>query len=86
MASDSRKQWVCSTIDVPGGSRVVGAPTDLVRMGVAAKNNLWKKDCLKVGFLEGESALHSRVIEAAMQWFIDGVNLSLEHATQGGKG
>jgi hypothetical protein len=86
MADNSRKQWVCSTIDVPGGSRIAGAPTDLVTMGVAAKDKLWEKGTvLKVGFLEGEGTLHSRVIGAASQWFIEGVNLSLEHAGPGEK-
>lgn len=86
MADNVRKQWVCSTIDVVGGSRVTGAPTDLVRMGVAAKDNLWKKGTvLKVGFLDGESKLHSRVIEAASKWFLEDMNLSLDRAESGEK-
>jgi hypothetical protein len=86
MPGNLRKQWVCSTIDVKGGSRVVGTPTDLVKMGVAAKDNLWQRGTvLKVGFLEGESKLHSRVIEAASQWFMNGLKLSLEHAGPGEK-
>jgi serralysin len=81
MADDSRKQWICTTIDVAGGTRVVGAPTDLVSMGVAARNSLWDKGTvLKVGFLEGAEALHARVMEAASQWFMDGVDLKLEAA------
>lgn len=84
MTDSPRKQWICSAIDVPNGSRVVGAPTDLVQMGVAAKDNLWKKGtALKVLFMEGEGALRSRVIEAASQWFLPDVNLSLEHAGPG---
>jgi serralysin len=80
MSDNPRKQWVCSTIDVVGGSRVAGRPTDLVKMGVAAKDNLWKKGTvLKVGFLEGEGTLHSRVMQAASQWFLKDVKLSLEH-------
>lgn len=86
MADNLRKQWVCSAIDVPGGSRIAGAPTDLVKMGVAAKDKLWEKETvLRVGFLEGEGTLHSRVIEAASQWFIEGVSLSLEYAGPGEK-
>lgn len=86
MSDYLRKQWVCSTIDVAGGLRVAGTPTDLVRMGIAATNNLWKKGTvLKVGFLEGEGRLHSRVIEAASQWFVQGVKLSLERAGAGEK-
>jgi hypothetical protein len=86
MADDLRKQWICSTIDVHGGSRIAAAATDLVTMGVAAKDKLWEKGTvLRVGFLEGEGTLHSRVIEAASQWFMKDVKLSLEHARPGEK-
>jgi hypothetical protein len=84
MVLEDRKQWICTTVDVAGGKKVDATPTDLVRMGVAAKNNLWKKGtALKVGFLEGDDALRSRVIEAAGQWFFDDVDLSLKPSAQG---
>jgi len=86
MEMKDQKQWTCTTIDIAGGTRVDAAPTDLVKMGVAAKDYLWEKGTtLKVGFLEGESALHSRVIEAASHWFLDDVDLSLEEGSQGEK-
>lgn len=79
MDMKDRMQWICSTIDVAGGTRVESAPTDLVKMGMASKDKLWKKGtALKVGFLEGGGALRSRVLEAASHWFLDDVDLSLE--------
>ena len=58
MEENSRIEWVCSTIDVAEGVRVTGRPTDLVKMGVAARDNLWKKgSVLKVSFMEGGDEL-----------------------------
>lgn len=84
MTLESRRQWICSTLDVPGGERVAGSPTQLVSMGVAAKNKLWDKGTnLKVRFLEGTPALHARVMNAARSWLVDGVRLNLSPAAAG---
>ena len=84
MPTEERKQWICSTLDVEGGERVAASPTMPVSMGVAAKKSLWKPDTvLKVRFLEGEPALHSRVMKAAQAWFVDGVRLKLTAAGAG---
>jgi len=83
--SDKRKNWICSTLDVSGGSRVEGDPTQLLSMGVAAKDKLWAPGTeLKVRFLRGGSDLHARTLAKASAWFLDGVNLKLR-AAQGGE-
>lgn len=82
--SDERTQWICSTLDVPGGERVAASPTQPVSMGVAAKKNLWKSNTvLKVRFLQGTMALQDRVLQAAQSWFLDGVRLKLARAQSG---
>lgn len=79
--SDERQQWICATLDVPGGERVAGSPTVPLPMGMAAKNNLWSKDTtLKVRFLDGTATLHDRVMDAASSWLVDGVRLSFAKA------
>ena len=79
--SEERRQWICSTLDVDGGERVAGSPTMPVSMGVAAKKKLWKPGTeLKVRFLEGTPELHTRVLQAAAAWFVDGVRLKLSPA------
>jgi hypothetical protein len=82
--SEERTQWICATLDVPGGERVAGSPTQPVSMGVAARKNLWKADTVvRVRFLQGTTALHERVLEAARSWFLDGVRLKLAPAQAG---
>lgn len=78
--SDStRVEWICSTVDADGGTRVQGTPTNLVSMGIAAKGLLWTQGTtLKVRFLGGEPALHERVLAAARQWLVPGVKLAIE--------
>jgi serralysin len=84
MTTDERKQWICTAIDVEGGERVAGSPTQPVSMGVAAKKSLWKVDTvLKVRFLEGTAALHERVMKSAQAWMLDGVRLKLQPAAKG---
>lgn len=84
MSDDTRTEWICTTLDVPGGERVVASPTKPVPMGLAAKKSLWKPDTvLKVKFLQGTPALHDRVMAAAREWFIDGVRLTVVKANPG---
>lgn len=84
MPNQPRKQWICTTLDVPGGERVSGSPTQLVSMGVAAKNKLWDKGTsLKVRFLDGTPALHNRVMNAARSWLVEGVQLDFTVAAVG---
>ena len=84
MTGDTRAQWVCATLDVPGGERLAPSPTMPIPMGLAAKKNLWKQDTvLKVRFLQGTDRLHDKVIEAASEWFINGVRLNLKKADPG---
>jgi serralysin len=82
--TEERKQWICTTVDVDGGARVVGGPTQVVSMGVAAKDKLWPKGTvLKVRFLQGPAALHQRVLKAAQSWLVPGVRLQMEAAKAG---
>jgi serralysin len=82
--TEERKQWICTTVDVDGGARVVGGPTQVVSMGVAAKDKLWPKGTvLKVRFLQGPAALHDRVMKAAQSWLVPGVRLQMEAAKAG---
>ncbi|MEP7301641.1 MAG: M12 family metallopeptidase [Caldimonas sp.] len=74
----TRKQWICTTIDAPGGKRVEGSPTNVLPMGMADRAKLWDKGtALKVRFLQGEPALHDRVLQAARSWLVPGVKLDL---------
>lgn len=76
--SEERKHWICTAVDVDGGERVAGNPTQLTPMGVAASNKLWPKDKqLKVRFMQGSPALHARVLQTAQAWFLSGVRLQL---------
>ena len=78
------KIWYCTTLEVKGGARVQGNPTQLVPMGVAAKNNLWDKNTeLKVRFLDGSTALHDRTLLAARSWILDGLKLGMRQAAKG---
>ncbi|HSV46367.1 MAG TPA: M12 family metallopeptidase [Ramlibacter sp.] len=82
--SEERRQWICSTLDTPGGERVAASPTHIVPMGVAAKQSLWKAGTvLRVRFLQGSETLQERVLQAARSWFLDGVKLRLEKAQAG---
>ncbi len=82
--TEERKQWICTTVDVDGGTRVVGNPTQPVSMGVAAKDKLWPKGkVLKVRFLQGQPALHARVMKAAQSWILPGMKLQLLPAQAG---
>lgn len=84
--SDERFQWICGTVDTAGGQRVQASPTQPIAMGVAAANSLWPKGTvLKVRFLQGDPALHARVLAAARQWLVDGVTLRIELAQPGEK-
>lgn len=84
VTQEARKQWICSTLEVQGGERIAGSPTQLVQMGVAAKKNLWDKGTsLKVRFLDGTPALHDRVMNAARSWLVEGVRLDLTVAALG---
>jgi hypothetical protein len=84
MNDEKITDWICATLDVEGGVRAPTSPTNPVQMGVVAKNNLWKKDkVLKVRFLQGTAALHDRVLQAAGEWFVDGVKLKLAKADKG---
>ena len=79
--SEERKQWICTAVDIDGGQRVAGSPTQLTPMGVAAKDKLWPRDkLLKVRFLQGSAALQERTLQAAQSWFLDGVRLQLQPA------
>lgn len=82
---ENRFEWICGTIDVDGGARAQGAPTDLVPMGTAAMNKLWDRGTtLNVAFLDGEVALHQRVLLAASHWIVPGVKLKFEAASRRG--
>lgn len=84
--SEERKNWICTTLEVDGGERVAGNPTQVVPMGVAAKRNLWPRDSvLKIRFLQGTPPLHERVLKAAQSWILDGVHLRLQQAQAGEK-
>lgn len=85
--SEERRNWICTTMEVSGGERVTGNPTQLVPMGVAAKSKLWPRDKeLTVRFLQGTTSLHERVMNTAQNWFLDGVRLKLRRAQNGEKG
>ena len=80
----TRKQWICTAIDTPGGKRVQGSPTVAVPMGMADRNKTWDKGTtLRVRFLQGEPALHTRVIDAARSWLVSDVKLDLVPAAAG---
>jgi len=83
--ADEKFEWVCATPDASVlGVRVQGSPTEVVSQGLAAKNSLWKKDTvLRVRFLQGPEELHKRVLEAASQWFLDGMKLKMRQAEPG---
>ncbi|MBZ0116278.1 MAG: matrixin family metalloprotease [Sandaracinaceae bacterium] len=84
MSDETRAQWICTTLDTEGGERVAASPTQPVSMGVAAKKSLWKTGTvLRVRFLQGTEALHDRVMEAAREWMLDGVKLTLAKAQKG---
>ena len=77
----TRKQWICTTIDTPGGKRVEGSPTNAVPMGMADRSKLWDKGAsLKVRFMQGEPALHARVLAAARSWLAPGIRIDLTQA------
>ncbi len=82
--SDARRNWICTTLEVEGGTRPAGDPTQLLPMGVAAKDKLWKKGTeLKVRFLQGQPQLHERTLKAAQSWLVNGVQLGLRQAQSG---
>lgn len=82
--SDERRNWICTTVDVKGGVRVAGDPTQLLDMGVAAKDKLWARNTeLRIRFLEGSPALHERTLNAARSWLVDGVQLRMRQAQPG---
>jgi serralysin len=84
--SDKRRNWICSTLEVSGGTRVEGSPTQLLPMGVADKDKLWAQGTeLKVRFLQGSPELQRRTLKAAGSWFLDGVNLKLRPVQPGEK-
>lgn len=79
--AEQHKQWICTAVDVEGGERVRGGPTQPTPMGVAARHKLWPREQrLTVRFLDGSAALHQRVLQAAQAWFLDGVRLQLAPA------
>jgi hypothetical protein len=84
--SEERLNWICSTLEVDGGSRVQGSPTLLLPMGVAAKDKLWPKGKeLKVKFLQGAPDLQQRTLKAASSWLVDGVQLKMRPVQPGEK-
>lgn len=84
--SEERMNWICTTLDVEGGVRLQGSPTQLLPMGVAAKDKLWQSDKeLKVRFLQGTSELQQRTMQAAQSWFLDGVKLRMRLVQPGEK-
>jgi len=86
MPQDQRKQWICTTLDTPDGARVAGAATDLVSMGIADRNKLWKRGtALRVGFVGGTPELQARVFATAAQWLQPGVKLTMVRADPGKK-
>jgi hypothetical protein len=73
-----RKSWICTTIEAPGGLR----PSAVLQMaaleGVADRAKLWTPgSALRVRFLQGEPALHERVLAAARAWLVPGVKLDI---------
>lgn len=86
--TDERRTWICSTIDVAGGARSSAPPSARAGAleGIAQRGKLWKKDTvLRVRFLEGEPALHTRVLKAARSWLVEGVRLDIVAAGPGEK-
>ena len=80
----TRKQWLCTAVDSPGGQRVEGSPTVVVPMGMADRKKVWDKGTtLKVRFMQGAPALHARVLAAARAWLVGGVKLNLVLAQPG---
>lgn len=80
----TRKQWICTAIDSPGGQRVEGSPTVVVPMGMADRKKVWPKGTtLKVRFMKGTPALHARVMAAARSWLVAGVKLDMVLAQPG---
>ena len=80
----TRRQWICTALDTPGGKRVEGSPTMAVPMGVADRTKIWDKGTtLRVRFLQGTPELHTRVMTAARSWLVSGVRLDLATAAAG---
>ena len=78
-----RRQWVCGTIDVPGGRRVGGGR----KRGLAALDKCWPRGTkLKIRFLGGSAALQERVLATARAWLVPGVKLELVRAREGDEG
>ncbi len=84
--SEEIRNWICTTLDVEDGSRLTAGPTELLSLGVAAKDKLWAVNTeLKVQFLSGTPALHSRTMNAARSWLVDGVKLRLRQVNKSEK-
>jgi hypothetical protein len=84
MSDDERRNWICTTLDVEGGTRPAGDPMQLLTLGVAAKDKLWKKGTeLKVRFLQGTPELHERTLKTARSWLVSGVQLAMRQAQPG---
>lgn len=84
--SQSRKSWICSTVDVPGGARL-SVQAELANLeGVAERGKLWERGtALKVRFLQGAPALQERVLETARAWLAPGLQLDIVAAKPGEK-
>lgn len=75
--STQRKTWYCTTIDRRPEHGATGSGLE----GVASRGQRWKRGTfLRVRFLQGEPALHTRVLASARQWLVPGVQLDIVKA------
>ena len=76
-----RKSWICTTIDARGGKRGSQVAVLAALEGIADREKLWDAgSTLRVRFLQGEAALHDRVMAAARAWLVPGVKLDIAQA------
>jgi serralysin len=83
MMTTAVRNWVCATIDRPGGVRFSDSEMRL-RARAAQPSRLWDLGTvLHVGFIGGDAALHDRVLTTARAWLVPGVNLKIAAARPG---
>jgi hypothetical protein len=82
--SPTRRSWICTTLDAPGGVQATQA-LRLARLeGMAERGKLWPAGtALRVRFLAGDAALHERVIHKARAWLQPGMQLDIRPAKRG---
>lgn len=83
--SQERRNWICTTIDTPGGMRASDVFAFALE-GMAQRGKLWDPGkTLRVSCRTREKALQERVIETARVWLVPGVKLDIVPAQPGEK-